>query len=149
MKNNKALSRSEKFLYALYYSDISDLPNPLSRIEELYNCLAAGGELPTFEPLSRSEKYIMVILGVYDLNNLPNPLSRSEVLLYKLAVGDSNLDDVGSAKSSYESLLMDIIRTGGIGESEIQSILMITKNNEYIVDKNGNYIEFGKIRNKK
>ena len=56
-------SRLEKFLYALYSLDSSDLPTPLSRIEELYKCLVTGEEAPTFEPLSRVEKYLMAILG--------------------------------------------------------------------------------------
>ena len=43
-------SRLEKFLYALYSLDSSDLPTPLSRIEELYKCLVTGDEAPTFEP---------------------------------------------------------------------------------------------------
>lgn len=38
-------SRLEKFLYALYSLDHSDLPIPRSRIEELYNCLVTGAEL--------------------------------------------------------------------------------------------------------
>ena len=63
-------SRLEKFLYALYSLDSSDLPTPLSRIEELYKCLVTGEEPPTFEPLSRVEKYLMAILGVYNVNEL-------------------------------------------------------------------------------
>lgn len=108
-------SRLEKFLYALYSLDSSDLPKPLSRIEELYKCLVTGEEPPTFEPLSRVEKYLMAILGVYDVNELPNPLSRVEVLLYKLAAGDDNLDDVKSFLSEHEELLAEIIRNGGVG----------------------------------
>ena len=108
-------SRLEKFLYALYSLDSSDLPNPLSRIEELYKCLVTGDEAPTFEPLSRVEKYLMAILGSYDVELLPNPLSRVEVLLYKLATGDDNLDDVKSFLSEHEELLAEIIRNGGVG----------------------------------
>ena len=108
-------SRLEKFLYALYSLDSSDLPNPLSRIEELYKCLVTGEEPPTFEPLSRVEKYLMAILGVYDTDSLPNPLSRVEVLLHKLAIGDDNLDDVISFLSEHEELLAEIIRNGGAG----------------------------------
>ena len=108
-------SRLEKFLYALYSLDSSDLPNPLSRIEELYKCLVTGDEAPTFEPLSRVEKYLMAILGVYDVSELPNPISRVEVLLYKLAIGDNNLDDVKSFLSEHEELLAEIIRNGGVG----------------------------------
>ena len=108
-------SRLEKFLYALYSLDSSDLPNPLSRIEELYKCLVTGEEPPTFKPLSRVEKYLMAILGVYDVDSLPNPLSRVEVLLYKLAIGDDNLDDVKTFLSEHEELLAEIIRNGGAG----------------------------------
>ena len=108
-------SRLEKFLYALYSLDSSDLPTPLSRIEELYKCLVTGEEAPTFEPLSRVEKYLMAILGVYDVDELPNPISRVEVLLYKLATGDDNLDDVEIFLSEHEELLADIIRNGGAG----------------------------------
>lgn len=107
-------SRLEKFLYALYSLDYSDLPTPLSRIEELYNCLVTGAEVPTFEPLSRVEKYLMAILGVYDVNELPLPLSRVEVLLHKLATGNDNLDDIESFLSRHEELLAEIIRNGGI-----------------------------------
>ena len=108
-------SRLEKFLYALYSLDSSDLPTPLSRIEELYKCLVTGEEAPTFEPISRVEKYLMAILGVYDVNELPNPISRVEVLIYKLATGDDNLDDVKSFLSEHEELLAEIIRNGGAG----------------------------------
>ena len=108
-------SRLEKFLYALYSLDSSDLPNPLSRIEELYKCLVTGEEAPTFEPISRVEKYLMAILGGYDVDSLPNPLSRVEVLLYKLATGDDNLDNVEVFLSEHEELLAEIIRNGGAG----------------------------------
>ena len=108
-------SRLEKFLYALYSLDSSDLPNPLSRIEELYKRWVTGEEPPTFEPLSRVEKYLMAILGAYNVNELPNPLSRVEVLLYKLATGDDNLDDIKSFLSEHEELLAEIIRNGGVG----------------------------------
>lgn len=108
-------SRLEKFLYALYSLDSSDLPTPLSRIEELYKCWVTGEEAPSFEPISRVEKYLMAILGVYDVDSLPNPLSRVEVLLYKLATGDDNLDDVETFLSEHEELLAEIIRNGGAG----------------------------------
>ena len=108
-------SRLEKFLYALYSLDSSDLPTPLSRIEELYKCWVTGEEAPTFEPLSRVEKYLMAILGVYDVDSIPNPISRVEVLLYKLATGDDNLDDVEIFLSEHEELLAEIIRNGGVG----------------------------------
>ena len=108
-------SRLEKFLYALYSLDSSDLPTPLSRIEELYNCWVTGEEAPTFEPLSRVEKYLMAILGGYDVVLLPNPLSRAEVLLYKLATGDDSLEDFDIFLSEHEYLLAEIIRNGGVG----------------------------------
>ena len=108
-------SRLEKFLYALYSLDSSDLPNPLSRIEDLYKCLVTGEEAPSFEPISRVEKYLMAILGVYNVELLPNPLSRVEVLLYKLATGYDNLDDIKSFLSEHEELLAEIIRNGGVG----------------------------------
>lgn len=117
-------SRLEKFLYALYSLDSSDLPNPLSRIEELYKCWVTGEEAPTFEPLSRVEKYLMAILGAYNVDELPNPLSRVEVLLHKLATGDDNLDDVESFLSEHEELLAEIIRNGGAGGNiDIEYIL--------------------------
>jgi hypothetical protein len=117
-------SRLEKFLYALYSLDHSDLPTPLSRIEELYKCWVTGEEPPTFKPLSRVEKYLMAILGAYDVDELPNPLSRVEVLLYKLATGDDNLDDVKSFLSEHEELLADIIRNGGVGgDIDIEYVL--------------------------
>lgn len=108
-------SRLEKFLYALYSLDSSDLPTPLSRIEELYKCWVTGDEVPTFKPLSRVEKYLMAILGGYDVNELPNPISRVEVLLHKLTIGDDNLDDIKSFLSEHEELLAEIIRNGGAG----------------------------------
>ena len=77
--------------------------------------MVAGEEVPTFEPLSRVEKYLMAILGGYDVDSLPNPLSRVEVLLYKLAIGDDNLDDFKSFLSEHEELLAEIIRNGGVG----------------------------------
>ena len=108
-------SRLEKFLYALYSLDSSDLPTPLSRIEELYKCWVTGEEAPTFKPISRVEKYLMAILGVYDVELLPNPLSRVEVLLCKLATGDDNLNNIDSFLSEHEELLAEIIRNGGDG----------------------------------
>ena len=117
-------SRLEKFLYALYSLDSSDLPIPRSRVEELYNCLVTGVEAPTFKPLSRVEKYLMAILGVYDVDSLPNPISRVEVLLHKLAIGDDNLDDVKSFLSEHEELLAEIIRNGVIGDNiDIEYVL--------------------------
>ena len=124
-------SRLEKFLYALYSLDSSDLPNPLSRIEELYKCLVTGEEAPTFEPLSRVEKYLMAILGVYDVELLPNPLSRVEVLLHKLATGDDNLDDVKSFLSEHEELLAEIIRNGGVGGNIDIEYVLYTLSTEF------------------
>lgn len=124
-------SRLEKFLYALYSLDSSDLPTPLSRIEELYKCLVTGEEAPTFEPLSRVEKYLMAILGGYDVDSLPNPLSRVEVLLYKLATGDDNLDDVKSFLSEHEELLAEIIRNGGVGGNIDIEYVLYTLSTEF------------------
>ena len=76
-------SRIEKFLYAICSLDTDDLPTPLSRIEELYNCLVTGGDIPTFTPLSRAEKFVMAMLGTYDVELLPTPISRSETLMKK------------------------------------------------------------------
>ena len=112
---NHTMSRIEKFLFAICSLDSSDLPIPLSRIEELYNCLVTGDTPPTFDPLSRAEKFLMACLGAYDINKLPEPLSRSEVLLKKIATGDSNLEDVDNLQSKYEFLLAYIIQNGGIG----------------------------------
>ena len=123
-------SRLEKFLYALYSLDSSDLPNPLSRIEELYKCLITGEEPPTFEPLSRVEKYLMAILGGYD-DSLPNPLSRVEVLLYKLAMGYDDLDDVKSFLSEHEELLAEIIRNGGVGGNIDIEYVLYTLSTEF------------------
>ena len=106
-------SRIEKFLYAICSSDTDDLPTPLSRIEELYNCLVTGGDIPTFTPLSRAEKFVMAMLGAYDVELLPTPISRSETLMKKIATGDNNLDDVDNLQSRYEFLLAYIIKSGG------------------------------------
>ena len=112
-------SRIEKFLYAICSLDSNDLPTPLSRIEELYNCLVTGGDIPTFTPLSRAEKFVMAMLGAYDVELLPTPISRSETLMKKIATGDNNLDDVDNLQSRYEFLLAYIIKAGGFnGGSE-------------------------------
>ena len=87
-------SRIEKFLYAICALDFDDLPTPLSRIEELYKCLATGLPAPTFVPQSRVEKYLMAILGGYDTSALPAPKSRTEVLLNKILLGDTDLSDI-------------------------------------------------------
>ena len=106
-------SRIEKFLYAICSLDTDDLPTPLSRIEELYNCLVTGEDIPTFTPLSRAEKFVMAMLGAYDVELLPTPNSRSEILMKKIATGDNNLDDVDNLQSRYEFLLAYIIKAGG------------------------------------
>ena len=124
-------SRLEKFLYALYSLDSSDLPNPISRIEELYKCWVTGEEAPTFEPLSRVEKYLMAILGAYDVESLPNPLSRVEVLLYKLATGDDNLDGFDTFLSKHEELLAEIIRNGGAGGNINIEYVLYTLSTEF------------------
>lgn len=107
----KPLSRLEKFIYALCSLDSSELPNPLSRLEVLLNCLVTGETPPAFEPLSRNEKYLMAISGSYH-DELPNPISRGEKLLYKLATGDDSIDDIGEALSRYEELLAYIVENG-------------------------------------
>ena len=108
-------SRLEKFLKALCSLDYSDLPTPLSRVEVLWNCLITGEETPDFQPQSRTEKYLMTILGVYDLEDIPQPISRAEMLLYKLATGDTDIELEDGAKSRYERLLSEIITNGGVG----------------------------------
>lgn len=141
-------SRLEKFLYAICSLDVSDLPVPISRIEELYNCLATNAAIPSFEPQSRVEQFLMAILGNYDLNSLPKPQSRSEVLLNKIATGDDNLQDIEFLRSKYEFLLAYIIKTGGIGNFEIETVLLMIENGEMLVDENGEEIELEKIRTK-
>ena len=106
-------SRIEKFLYAICSLDTDDLPTPLSRMEELYNCLVTGGDILTFTPLSRAEKFVMAMLGAYDVELLPTPISRSETLMKKIATGDNNLDDIVNLQSRYEFLLAYIIKAGG------------------------------------
>ena len=108
-------SRLEKFLKALCSLDYSDLPTPLSRVEVLWNCLITGEATPDFQPQSRTEKYLMTILGVYDLEDIPKPISRAETLLYKLATGDTDVELEDGAKSRYERLLSEIITNGGVG----------------------------------
>ena len=108
-------SRLERFLKALCSLDYSDLPTPLSRVEVLWNCLITGEAIPDFQPQSRTEKYLMYILGVYDLEDIPQPISRSEVLLYKLATGDTDVDLEDRSKSRYERLLSEIVANGGVG----------------------------------
>ena len=115
-------SRLEKFIYAICSMDVSDLPVPLSRIEKLWNCLITG-ETPDFEPLSRNEKYLMVMLDRYDISNLPAPMSRGEKLLYKIAVGETDLSDVPGYLSRYEELLKYLIENGGISEGDFEYVL--------------------------
>ena len=110
-------SRLEKFLKALCSLDYSDLPTPLSRVEVLWNCLITGEATPDFQPQSRTEKYLMTILGVYDLGDIPKPISRAETLLYKLATGDTDVELEDGAKSRYERLLSEIVANGGVGDN--------------------------------
>ena len=110
-------SRLERFLKALCSLDYSDLPTPLSRVEVLWNCLITGEATPDFQPQSRTEKYLMSILGVYDLEDIPKPISRVETLLYKLATGDTDVKLEDGAKSRYERLLSEIVANGGVGDN--------------------------------
>ena len=127
-------SRLEKFIYAICAMEVSDLPEPLSRIEILWNCLITG-EIPDFEPLSRNEKYLMAMLNYYDISNLPIPMSRGEKLLYKLAIGETDLSDVPGYLSRYEELLKYLIENGGVLEKE--DFNAISKNGDILVTKNG------------
>ena len=111
-------SRLERFLKALCSLDYSDLPTPLSRVEVLWSCLVTGETAPDFQPQSRTEKYLMSILGVYDLEGIPQPISKAEMLLYKLATGDTNVELGGGAKSRYEELLAEIVGKGEIGYTD-------------------------------
>ena len=115
-------SRLERFLKALCSLDYSDLPTPLSRVEVLWSCLVTGETAPDFQPQSRTEKYLMSILGVYDLEDIPQPISRAEMLLYKLATGDTNVELEGGAKSRYEELLAEIVGKGEIGYTDFYYI---------------------------
>ena len=115
-------SRLERFLKALCSLDYSDLPTPLSRVEVLWSCLVTGETAPDFQPQSRTEKYLMTILGVYDLEDIPQPISRAEMLLYKLATGDTNVELEGGAKSRYEELLAEIVGKGEIGYTDFYYI---------------------------
>lgn len=110
-------SRLERFLKALCSLDYSDLPTPLSRVEVLWNCLITGEATPDFQPQSRTEKYLMTILGVYDLEDIPKPISRAETLLYKLATGDTDVELEDCVKSRYERLLSEIVANGGVGDN--------------------------------
>ena len=111
-------SRLERFLKALCSLEYSDLPTPLSRVEVLWSCLVTGETAPDFQPQSRTEKYLMSILGVYDLEGIPQPISKAEMLLYKLATGDTNVELGGGAKSRYEELLAEIVGKGEIGYTD-------------------------------
>ena len=115
-------SRLEKFIYAICSMEVSDLPVPLSRIEKLWNCLITG-ETPDFEPLSRNEKYLMVMLDRYDISNLPAPMSRGEKLLYKIAMGETDLSDIPGYLSRYEELLKYLIENGGISGGDFEYVL--------------------------
>ena len=70
-------------------------------------------------------------------------------LLKKIATGDDNLQDIEWVQSRYEFLLAYIIKTGGIGDFEITSVLLAIEDGNIIVDENGEEIELEKIRTKK
>ena len=118
-------SRLEKFLKALCSLDYSDLPTPLSRVEVLWNCLITGEATPDFQPQSRTEKYLMTILGVYDLEDIPQPISGAEMLLHKLATGDTDVELEDGAKSIYERLLSEIVANGGAGGVDFEYITYV------------------------
>ena len=130
-------SRIEKFLYAICALDFDDLPTPLSRIEELYKCLATGLPAPTFVPQSRVEKYLMAILGGYDASALPAPQSRTEVLLNKILLGDTDLSNIEWLKSRYEFLLAYIAKSGeissGLGDN-FEYLQYIFSSSMYSID---------------
>ena len=131
-------SRIEKFLYAICALDFDDLPTPLSRIEELYKCLATGLPAPTFVPQSRVEKYLMAILGDYDASALPVPQSRTEVLLNKILMGDTDLSDIEWLKSRYEFLLAYIAKGGEISSGsgdDFEYLQYIFSSSMYSIDR--------------
>ena len=131
-------SRIEKFLYAICALDFDDLPTPLSRIEELYKCLATGLPAPTFVPQSRVEKYLMAILGDYDASALPAPQSRTEVLLKKILMGDTDLSDIEWLKSRYEFLLAYIAKGGEISSgsgNDFEYLQYIFSSSTYSIDR--------------
>ena len=127
---NDTIPRLEKFIYAICSMDVSDLPVPLSRIEKLWNCLITG-ETPDFEPLSRNEKYLTVMLDRYDISNLPAPMSRGEKLLYKIAVGETDLSDVPGYLSRYEELLKYLIENSEISEDDFEYVLYTLNQSMY------------------
>ena len=131
-------SRIEKFLYAICALDFDNLPTPLSRIEELYKCLATGLPAPTFVPQSRVEKYLMAILGDYDASALPAPQSRTEVLLNKILIGDTDLSDIKWLKSRYEFLLAYIAKGGKISSGsgdDFEYLQYIFSSSMYSIDR--------------
>ena len=131
-------SRIEKFLYAICALDFDDLPTPLSRIEELYKCLATGLPAPTFTPQSRVEKYLMAILGGYSAGDLPAPQSRTEVLLNKILMGDTDLSDIEWLKSRYEFLLAYIAKGGEISSGsgdDFEYLQYIFSSSMYSIDR--------------
>lgn len=107
------VGRVEWFLYALCCLDYQNLPTPMSRIEEFANALITG-EILNIQPQSRAEQFFLAILDG-NISDLPQPQSRSEVLLDKLARGEFDLSDVEPIQSSYELLLVYLIKNGGIG----------------------------------
>lgn len=135
-------SRIERLLYLLSFGE-GDIKTSLSRIEFLIKCLIMGDTPSSFIPLSRNEKFLMAILGLYSIDELPRPSSRVEVLLNKLATGDSNLEDVKSPLSDLERLLIYIIETGGIGDFEIEDVLLILENGDHVVTENDDFIKVG------
>ena len=63
-------SRLEKFLYALYSLDSSDLSTPLSRIEELYNCWVTGADVPNVI----KAQVVDILKDVLEVEELPEEL---------------------------------------------------------------------------
>lgn len=106
--------RIEWFLYSLCLLDYTNLPTPLSRIEEFANALITG-EVPDIEPQSRVEEYFLAIV-TGNVENLPEPESRVEVLLNKLARGEFDLSDVEPIQSRYELLIAYLIKNSEIGD---------------------------------
>lgn len=142
-------SRLEKFLKAIITMEVDDLPVPLSRLEELYNCLATGEEPNVREPISRAEIFLLTAMGMWD-DELPEPQSRAEVLLYMLATGESDLTNIKYPQSNYEILLAYLIQKGGIlGDYELSDVLLCDESGNSIVDENDNYILLGRTRVKK
>lgn len=138
----KPNSRIECLLYILGFGD-GRISTSLSRIEALITCLITGDTPSSLTPLSRNEKFLMAILGLYPINELPIPSNRIEVLLNKLAIGDSNLEDIRTPLSNVEELLIYIIETGGLGDFEIEDALLVLENGDYVVTEDSNFIKVG------